>query len=91
MGYRFTDENGRTEAIFVAAPDAELSRVPGNGTPFSVVDVKIVHPAYESIVIENVQMFAGVETVQTAQLIPIEESPLLVEESEIFNVTSQNL
>ena len=91
VGYRFSDENGKTEPIAIETPGAELSRVPGNGTPYSVVDVKIVHPAYETIIIENVQIFPGVDTIQTAQMIPIGESPLLIEESEIFDVTSQNL
>ena len=91
VGYRFTDENGKTESITIETPEAELSRVPGNGTPYSIVDVKVVHPAYETIVIENVQIFPGVDTIQTAQMIPIGESPLLIEESEIFDVTSQNL
>ncbi len=91
VGYRFSDENGRTEPVTIETPGAELSRSPGNGKPYAIVDVKVVHPAYESIVIENVQIFAGVDTIQTAQMIPIGESPLLIEESEIFNVTSQNL
>ncbi len=91
LGYRYSDENGKTPPVTVEAPDAELSRLPGTELPFAAVDVIVAHPDYKTILIENVQIFSGVETVQPAQLIPVGEFPLLIDESEVFDISAQNL
>lgn len=42
--------------------------------PFSVCDVWAEHPLYELLTVEDVQIFAGVETLQEMKLIPLPEN-----------------
>lgn len=92
---RKTNENGRTSIIEIDAPDYSQSRAPENGEnalpPFAVCDIKVDHIGYESVLIENTQIFAETTTVQNVALIPLEENAGVQDRGQIFNVTPQNL
>lgn len=90
-GFRLTDENGLTEKIQIDTPDTGLSTQPGTASPYAVCNVKVAHPSYGTVEVDNVQIFPGVLTIQDILLIPLEEYPSLYREREKFNVTGQNL
>lgn len=75
LALRITDENGLTAPLSIPAPPAAESTTPGTEGPFTALDVWVEHPEYQMLRVENVQIFAGVETRQDAELIPLPEHP----------------
>lgn len=94
-GVRVTDSNGKTSPIELDAPDYDDSRTPENNTtdpqPFSVCEVRVDSAAFESVIVENVQVFAQTTTVQNVEMIPLKENATTQDDVQIFNVTPQNL
>lgn len=65
-----TDESGVAGPIRLAAADSS-GLAPGGPIPFKLYSLWIEHPDYETVYIENLQVFAGVESVQKIGLIPV--------------------
>lgn len=91
IAHRTTDKSGKTLSVDIVTPEIALSQSPGNKNPFSVVDIKISHPEFYSILIRDVQVFSNTETLQFAELIPIEETKSRFDMTETVNITPQNL
>ena len=96
LGFRRSNEEGKTEVFEIETPDIGESLSPqGNGNsvgdPFRVVDVQVDHPMYQSILIENVQIFPDRESIQNADLIPLSEYPTESSRTEVFPIPPQNL
>lgn len=71
FAFRFTDSSGLTEPVTVPTPDAAQSQSPGNlMKPYNAVDIAVSAPGFRSAGANNVQIFAGVETIQEFQLMP---------------------
>ncbi len=78
LAVRITDESGLITPIAVSVPNAADSRDPNFvGYPF--------------IEVNNVQVFAGVVTLQNLEFVPLEEYPSKINQSEDFNIPPQNL
>ena len=88
---RLTDESGKIERLSIPAPGRSESQAPGNVKPWTSVDITADHPDYERILVENVQIFAGVLTEQNLELIPHDERPEAWNVTEVFDVTAQPL
>ena len=88
---RTTDKNGQITPVTIPAPDKSLSLQPGDGNVFSVVDVRVDHPLYYTVVIKNVQIFAGETTVVDTPLIPLPDNQNNDEMADEFVETPQNL
>ena len=86
-----TDANGRTTPVQVETPDASASESPGTVTPFAVCDIWAETPGYELLVVENVQIFAGTQTLQELELIPLPEQTAPPSRTEIVHTPPQNL
>lgn len=91
LAVRITDEDGLTDPITITAPDAQESQNLGTQTPFTSVDITADHPDYERILVENAQIFAGVNSRQDMKLVPIEERPQVWNMTEVFQITPQSL
>lgn len=91
LAARLTDESGRIPQITIPAPARTESQSPGVQKPWTSVDITADHPDYERIVVENVQIFAGIQTEQELALIPLGQRPSIWNLTEIFNVTAQPL
>lgn len=91
LALRVTDANGRTAPVQVDTPDASASESPGTVTPFAVCDIWAESPGYELLVVENVQIFAGTQTLQELELIPLPEQSLTLLLETPVNVPPQNL
>ena len=91
LALRVTDANGRTAPVQVDTPDASASESPGTVTPFAVCDIWAESPGYELLVVENVQIFAGTQTLQELELIPLPEQSLTLLPETPVNVPPQNL
>ena len=89
---RLTDKSGRIDPIRISSPDKADSRDPNYvGQPFTVVSLRAQHPGYEQIQVNQVQIFAGITTLQPLEMIPIGLYPDQLDRVEYFNVPSQNL
>lgn len=93
IGYRTTDENGKTESLEVGAPDFALSQeAQSDGTvPFSVVDIRVDHDHFQTVIIHDVQIFAERVSLQQVELLPLPENTNGADFYEVFNITPQNL
>lgn len=86
-----TDADGRTAPFAVATPDKELSEAPSNQQSWSDCDIIVDDPLYHRVIINRVQVFPGVDTLQAVSLIPLEEYPELWGQTERYQVTPQEL
>ena len=91
IAHRVTDKSGKTSLVTVDTPEISLSQSPGNKNPFSVVDIKISHPEFYGILVREVQVFSDTQTLQFAELIPLEETLSKYDMTETVNITPQNL
>lgn len=90
LGIRITDESGQTEPLIIPAKDASLSQTPENLVqPWVGCIVYVEHPEYEKVLLYGVQIFAGVNTVQNVQLIPLQEYDPELDQEQRFDFTPQ--
>lgn len=91
LGLRSTNRNGQTEPLPVPTPAPGLSQEPSEQIGWSGVDITADHPGYQRIIVENVQVFPGVISVQDFAMIPLEEYPAQWGQTEVFDVSPQGL
>ena len=92
-GVRTTDANGLTDAITINTPNKTESENPNNNqtAPFAICNIKVDHQRFESVLIKNVQIFSGVQTLQNVVMIPLRENSSVQENVQEFDITPQNL
>lgn len=89
---RITNQNGQIQPVTVQVPDVSESLDPNfSGQPFTAVKIKVLHPDFEQIEVDNAQVFSGVVTMQQLELIPLAAYPEEHDRVEYFNVPPQNL
>ena len=87
LAARLTNESGQIQPVAVKVPDASESRDPNfRGKPFTTVSIRVQHPDYEQIQVDNAQVFAGVITLQPLELIPLPTFPEQYDRVEYFDV-----
>ena len=91
LAVRVTDNSGHTAPVEVSTPDAAASESPGTANPFAVCDIWAESPGYELLVVENVQIFPGTETIQELELIPLPEQTSALLPEHPVNIPPQNL
>ncbi len=91
LAVRTTDESGRTTPIAIATPPREDSLQPQDAPVFTACNLWVEHPQFEMLYVEDVQVFAGVETIQNAALIPLAEHAIPRNESVRVEITPQPL
>lgn len=89
LAIRITDENGEIPSIPVPAPQG--SETPGNDAPFSSLDVRVEHPDYQMEIIEDIQIFPGISSLQEVQLIPLAEHAIPRNSYNMVRITPQPL
>lgn len=93
IAMRLTNRNGTFDVpVEVSVPDLAASQSPNpNITPYTDVNLYARLENYETIEIENLQVFANTLTVQNLLMIPLSELPNSWNKLEIFNTPPQNL
>ncbi len=87
-----TDSSGYTKAIPVPAPPLENSIEPDpDGRVFTTCDVWAEHPDFIMLVAEGVQLFPDTFTVQPMRLVPLTEGESSLANTEVNEITPQNL
>lgn len=91
LATRLTDQSGKAGPITIETPNRSESQVPGFPRPFTAVDVTAEYPGYERILVENVQIFSGIETQQNLEMLPLSARPDAFNMTEIFDISAQQL
>lgn len=66
-----TDENGIIDNMELPAPDKSLSENENfTGPVYETYDIKVTHPDFEDLVLEQVTIFDGVKSIQPVNLVP---------------------
>jgi hypothetical protein len=93
IALRLTNRSGfLDQPIEIEVPDLSASQTPGTGViPFAIVNIYARLNNYETIEIENLQVFANTTTLQNLEMIPLSELPSSWNKLEIFNTPPQNL
>lgn len=91
LAVRVTDDSGHITSIPIPTPLPEKSRTPGQDTPFSVCDLWVEHPDYQTMVVENIQLFPGIESRQPLPLLPLSETKSNYLKVNRVDVTAQPL
>ena len=91
ISFQSTDSSGNTQPVAIETPALSNSQSPNQPVGFSDIDVAADHPLYERVVVDNVQIFPGVTTLQDIQLLPMDILPDSWGQQQEFDVTPQNL
>lgn len=79
----FTDQNGSVQEIDLSAPNRKISESPENGKGFAEYRVEVSHPRFNSVILENVPVFDGIESIQPVALEPVNSrGSEIIEETE---------
>ena len=92
LSVQATDRSGSTRPVDIPTPLLEDSIQPGHGTPpYAVCDVWAEHPGYAMLLVEGVQIFDGVDTLQEMELSPLSEGESSLVQEQIREITGQSL
>ena len=93
VAMRLTNRSGTLDApVEISVPDLSAGQTPNTGiVPFTNLNLYARLENYETIEIENLQVFPGTLTVQDLEMVPLSELPDSWNQTEIFNTPSQNL
>ena len=87
-----TDRNGEVKPIQIPTPAPSASTAPGNGAQASTVcSVWAEAPGFAVLLVEGVQIFPGVETLQGMELIPLSEGENSLNHTDVRDIPPQNL
>ncbi len=68
-----TDRSGAVPYISLPAPSRYLSESPSASKPYATYNIEVTLAGYYANVYQNVPVFDGITSVQTAQLVPLPE------------------
>ena len=93
IAMRLTNRSGTFDTpVEITVPDRSASQSPNTGIiPYTDVNLYARLENFETIEIENLQVFADTLTVQDLPMIPLSELPDSWNKLEIFNTPPQNL
>ena len=92
LSVQATDQSGQVKSISIPAPALGESTHPGSAVlPYTVCDVWAEHPGYAMLLVEGVQIFQGVETLQVMELEPLSEGQSSLIQNDVREITGQSL
>lgn len=91
LALRITDESGHDRPHRHRSAERAGSQAPGTGQPFTQVDLSAECPGYEQILVEGIQIFAGVRAIQELAMIPYPQYPEYYNLTEVFPISPQAL
>lgn len=92
IAMRLTDRSGLIEPIAIPVPPLEESQEPTtDAVPFALVNLYAHCNGYETVLSENIQIFANTETFQDLEMIPLPEYNTHPESTLRYNTPPQDL
>lgn len=90
LGIRITNESGQTDPIMVMTKDVSFSQVPESAVkPWVGCTAIVEHPGYERVILDGIQIFPGIVTTQSVQMLPLRELDPEMDGEENLNFTPQ--
>lgn len=88
-----TDSSGMTKPIEIGTPPLLESTEPNSipETPFTQCDIWAEHPDFAMLLVEGVQIFPGVETIQSMELCPLNGNGTSLTQCGVWEIPPQNL
>lgn len=84
-----SDSSGNTQPTILETPALQNSLSSGQETPFASCDIWAEHPGYQLLLVQNVQIFPGVISIQDLPMIPLAET--LGQPADRVDISPQNL
>ena len=84
-----TNSSGETEIIELDAPPFAYSQEPSRPTPYSLYDVRVERPGFQTLVINGVQIFAQSLAIQPCNLIKSDDTRKL--RADVINIAPNTL
>lgn len=69
-----TDISGQTEPVELPAPPVEYSMEPAAQQPYSVYNIRISAPGFETVEVSGAEILAGQTALQDVSLMPMDDS-----------------
>lgn len=91
LAVRITDRSGVVPNIAIVTPALNESLSPGGPIPYTAVDVTVDRPGYDRALIENVQLFPGIQSQQDISLVPQSSVPEVFNMTNVVDITAQDL
>lgn len=92
LSVQSTDSSGATRPVEIPTPLLGESTHPGAVLPpFAVCDVWAEHPGFAMLLVEGVQIFDGVETLQSMELEPLSQGQSSLIQNDFREIPRQNL
>jgi len=93
LSIQSTDSSGMIQPIEIRTPPLLESTEPNNipETPFTQCDIWAEHPSFAMLLVEGVQIFPGVETIQNMELSPLSLDGTSLTQSGVREIPPQNL
>lgn len=91
LALRITDESGMIGPVVIEAPSERAVRPRERGSRSRQVDLSAECPGYEQILVEGIQIFAGVRAIQELAMIPYPQYPEYYNLTEVFPISPQAL
>lgn len=73
LSIQVSDASGNAAPVVIPTPQTEQSQSPGDQAPYALVDVWVDRQGFGLLVVEDVQIFPGVTSVQELPLVPLPE------------------
>lgn len=92
LAFRITNFDGFTDALTIDTPEQDGRALTSSGQhPYSTVSMIVDQPGYDRIIVEDAQVFTGIQTLQEFMLIPTPQLPDNYSRTETFVVPAQTL
>lgn len=92
LGVRTTNESGQAGPITISTPASALSQEPNpSQRPYTSVKVIAEHPDFERVTLEGIQVFPGIASELSIQMVPLLEFDPEKNHSIHINIPSQTL
>lgn len=91
LSVQITDSSGLTRPIEITTPAAGDSTAPNDQCPCTRCEVWAEHPGYAMLQVRGTQIFPGVKTIQSMELIPLSRDENSLQKREVRTIGSQDL
>ena len=91
LSVQITDSSGLTRSITIPTPASGDSTAPNDQRPCTRCEVWAEHPGYAMLQVRGTQVFPGVKTVQSMELIPLSRDENSLQKREVRDIGSQDL
>ena len=74
INVQISDRSGNTLPVTLPTPDLVNSQSPNGPTPYALFDIWAELPGYQLLVIQNIQVFPGISSIQNLPLVPLPDA-----------------